>query len=288
MDLQPGQMLAHYRLVGKIGEGGMGIVWKADDTKLGRQVAIKILPEIFAADAERMARFSREAQVLAALNHPHVAAIYGLEEQGPLRGLVLELIDGETLAERIARGPVPVDEALRLAAQIAEAMEAAHETGTVHRDLKPANVKITEKGSVKVLDFGLAKALIGDPAASPNSTQSPTITASPTQAGIILGTASYMSPEQARGRPAGRRSDVWSFGVVLFEMLTGGRLFAGETITDVLAAVVRAEPEWEKLPAGTPPAVRRLLRRCLSKDPDRRLRDFGDVLLEIREAGDEV
>jgi len=287
MSLQSGQMLSHYRLVEKIGEGGMGVVWKAEDMKLGRQVAIKILPVIFANDTERMARFSREAQVLAALNHPHVAAIYGLEEQGPLRGLVLELVDGETLADRIARGPLTVDESLRLAAQIAEAMEAAHETGTVHRDLKPANVKITEKGSVKVLDFGLAKALIGDPAASPNTTQSPTITASPTQAGIILGTASYMSPEQARGRNVDRRSDVWSFGVILFEMLTGQRLFAGETITDVLAAVVRAEPDWEKLPAPTPPAVRRLLRRCLSKDPGRRLRDFGDVLLEIREADDE-
>jgi len=286
MELQPGRMLAHYRLVEKIGEGGMGVVWKADDTKLGRQVAIKVLPEAFAQDAERMARFAREAQVLAALNHPCVAAIYGIEEQGPVRGLVLELIDGETLAERIAGGPVPVDEALHLGSQIAEAMEAAHATGTIHRDLKPGNVKITTKGSVKVLDFGLAKALAGNAPASGSVTQSPTITASPTQAGMILGTASYMSPEQARGRPADRRSDVWSFGVILFEMLTGRRLFSGETVTDVLAAVVRAEPGWDALPAATPPAVHRLLRRCLAKDPERRLRDFGDVLLELREGRD--
>jgi serine/threonine protein kinase len=284
VELQPGRMLAHYRLVEKIGEGGMGVVWKADDTKLGRQVAIKVLPEVFAQDADRMARFAREAQVLASLNHPHVAAIYGLEEQGPVRGLVLELIDGETLAERIAAGPVPVDEALRVGSQIAEAMEAAHATGTIHRDLKPGNVKITAKGSVKVLDFGLAKALAAEPATAQSSTLSPTITASPTLAGVILGTASYMSPEQARGKPADRRSDVWSFGVILFEMLTGNRLFSGETVTDVLAAVVRAEPAWEQLPVDTPQVLRRLLRRCLAKDPERRLRDFGDVFLELREA----
>ncbi len=286
MSLEMGSMLAHYKLAEKIGEGGMGEVFRARDTKLNRDVALKILPEAFASDSQRMARFGREAQVLASLNHPHVGAIYGLEEHGGTKALVLELIKGETLAERVERGPLPVSEALVVASQIAAAMESAHEKGIIHRDLKPANVKITPGGSVKVLDFGLAKALADDATWSPELTRSPTLTVPPTQAGLILGTAGYMAPEQARGRPIDRRADVWAFGVILFEMLTGTRLFAGETVTDILAAVVRAEPDWSKLPDDAPVALKRLLRRCMAKDPAGRLRDFGDVRLELTEAAE--
>ena len=283
MELESGRMLAHYRLAEKIGEGGMGAVYRARDTKLDRDVALKILPQAFTTDADRMTRFAREAQVLASLNHPHVGAIYGLEDQDGIKALVLELIDGEDLNERLAGGTIPLDQALGIAMQIAEGMEAAHEKGIIHRDLKPANVKITTAGKVKVLDFGLAKAMT-DPASSPELSLSPTLTIPATQAGVIMGTASYMAPEQARGRTADKRSDVWAFGVILYEMVVGGRLFAGETVTDILAAVIRAEPDLDKVPANAPPALRRLLRRCLAKNPARRLRDFGDVRLELQEA----
>ncbi|HYX21183.1 MAG TPA: serine/threonine-protein kinase, partial [Thermoanaerobaculia bacterium] len=260
----------------------MGEVYRAHDGKLHRDVAIKVLPESVARDGERLARFQREAQVLASLNHPHIAAIYGLEKSGDLEALVLELVGGETLAERIARGPVPVDEALAIARQIADALEAAHEKGVVHRDLKPANVKVTPEGKVKVLDFGLAKALSGD-ASSPDLTHSPTITAQATQAGVVIGTASYMSPEQARGKAVDKRADIWAFGVVVYEMLTGHKAFEGETVSDVLAAVLRAEIDFTKLPPDTPPAVRDMVRRCLDRDPKHRLRDIGDARIALED-----
>ena len=236
-----------------------------------------------AEDAERLARFQREAQVLASLNHPHIAAIYGLEKVGNLEALVLELVEGETLAERIAGGPIPVDEALEIARQIASALEAAHDRGIVHRDLKPANVKLTPDGKVKVLDFGLAKALTGD-ASSPDVTRSPTLTAAGTQAGVIIGTAAYMSPEQARGRAVDKRADIWAFGAVLYEMLSGRKAFEGETVSDMLAAVLRADIDWSALPRETPPSVRRVLRRCLDRDPKTRFHDIADARLELDEA----
>src|SRR5258705_7957006 len=255
--------------------------------KLDRDVAIKILPEAFAADAERVARFQREAKVLASLNHPNIAIIHGLEHAGGAHALVMELVEGEDLAQRIARGAIPIDEALPIAKQIAEALEAAHEQGIMHRDLKPANIKVRPDGTVKVLDFGLAKlAESGEAApAGRNVTQSPTITspAMMTGAGMILGTAAYMSPEQARGKTVDKRADIWAFGVVVFEMLTGQRLFTGETISDTLASVLKTEPNWRTLPAATPTAVRRLLRRCLEKDRKRRLADVADARLEIEE-----
>jgi serine/threonine protein kinase len=266
--------IAHYRITTKLGEGGMGEVWRATDTKLNRDVAIKILPEAFAQDADRMARFQREAQVLASLNHPNIAAIYGVEE----RALIMELVEGETL-----HGPLPVETALDYARQIAEALEYAHEKGIVHRDLKPANIKVTPEGRSKVLDFGLAKALSGEnTAADPAS--SPTLTMRATVAGVILGTAAYMSPEQARAAAADKRSDIWSFGVVLYEMLTGRQLFRGETVSDTLAAVLKTDPDWSTLPADTPAAIRRLLRRCLERDRKRRMPDIADARLEIDEA----
>jgi serine/threonine-protein kinase len=275
-------MLSHYRLVEKIGEGGMGVVWKADDTVLGRQVAIKVLPDDFAHDAERLARFRQEARLLASLNHPNIAAIYGFEEDesAGVRYLVLELVPGLTLAERLARGALPVDEALTLCRQIAEALEAAHEKGIIHRDLKPGNVKVTPDGKVKVLDFGLAKAFEAEGVAGDLS-HSPTLTSPPTRAGVLLGTASYMSPEQARGKPLDKRTDIWSFGCVLYESLTGKQTFGGESITDVLAAIVKEEPDWHRLPAETSPSVRRLLRRCLVKDARQRLQHIGDARIEI-------
>ena len=284
--VQPGTTLAHYRLVEKIGQGGMGEVFRAEDTKLGREVAIKVLPEMMAADADRLARFEREARSLAALNHPNIAAIYGLEEADDTRFLVLELVPGETLAEHIERGPIPVEQALQIARQIAEGMAEAHAAGILHRDLKPANVKVTPDGKVKVLDFGLAKPFLPDPASgSPDLTQSPTLTfAGATQAGMLLGTAAYMSPEQARGQAVDRRADIWAFGVVLFEMLAGARMFGGGTVSDTLASVLKEEPGWDALPSGTPPAARRLLRRALEKDPARRLRDIIDARLEIDDA----
>ena len=247
--LSAGSKLGPYEIVGAIGAGGMGEVYRARDAKLGRDVALKVLPEALARDAERMARFQREAKVLASLNHPNIAAIYGLEDSGATHALVMELVEGPTLADRIKSGPIPVDEALPIAKQIAEALEYAHERGIVHRDLKPANVKVSRDGAVKVLDFGLAKAVEGEAVAN-DMANSPTITRMATQAGLILGTAAYMSPEQAKGKPVDRRADIWAFGCVLYEMLTGKTSFGGETVTDILAAVVRAEPDWSQLPAG--------------------------------------
>ena len=260
----------------------MGQVYQATDTKLNRQVALKVLPEAFATDPDRLARFQREAQVLASLNHPNIAAIYGLEEADRVRALVLELVEGPTLADRIKQGPIPLDEALPIAKQIAEALEAAHEAGVIHRDLKPANVKVKDDGTVKVLDFGLAKALDPNPTGDPS--QSPTLTAAATQMGVIMGTAAYMSPEQAAGQVADKRSDIWSFGVLLFEMLTGQRIFAGETVSHVLGAVLQVEPKWETLRSDTPQAVTRLLHRCLQKDRKKRLPDIGVARFELDEA----
>lgn len=280
MALVPGSKLGPYEIVSSLGAGGVGEVYLAQDARLGRSVAIKILPEQFSSDAQRMARFDREAKLLASLNHPHIAAIYGLEESNGVRALVMELVEGPTLAERIKQGPLPPDEALPIAKQIAEALECAHERGIVHRDLKPSNVKITPDGAVKVLDFGLAKALEGDVSAVDIST-SPTLSHAATQAGILLGTAAYMSPEQARGKKVDRRADIWAFGAVLYEMLTGRAAFIGETISDTLAAVIRGEPDWSALPEYLPPAINRLLRRCLTKDPIQRLRDIGEARITI-------
>jgi len=289
-----GKTLAHYRITEKIGAGGMGEVYRATDTKLGRDVALKMLPAAFAQDPERMARFQREAQVLASLNHPNIGGIYGLEKEGETFALALELVEGPTLDDRIRSGPMPPSEALPIALQITEAMESAHGSGIVHRDLKPANVKLTPQGNVKVLDFGLAKALEAD-SRSPSGAAldsptvssaltSPVITGALTGANVILGTAAYMSPEQARGASVDKRTDIWSFGVVLFEMLAGRRPFAGDTVSDVLASVLKVEPDWDELPAPTPRALRRLLRRCLEKDPNGRLHDIADARLEIAEA----
>ena len=278
-----GRRIGAYQVQARLGAGGMGEVYRARDTQLGRDVAIKILPRVFNGNSERLARFDREARMLAALNHPHIGAIYGLEDVDGVAALVLELVDGETLAERLARGPLPVAEALSAARQIAEALNAAHEKGIVHRDLKPANIKITPEGVVKVLDFGLAKVLSGD-SAGPDLMPSPTITAGGTREGAILGTAAYMSPEQARGLAVDKRTDIWAFGCVLFEMLTGTAAFPGETISDTFAAILEHEPAWGKLPAAASPAVRRLLERCLEKDPKRRLRDIGDAGMDIDEA----
>jgi serine/threonine-protein kinase len=279
------ESIAHYRITDKIGQGGMGEVYRATDTKLNRDVAIKVLPESFAEDRDRMARFSREAQVLASLNHPNIASIHGLEESEGKRALVMELVEGETLADRLKRGPIPLEEALAIAKQIAEALEEAHENGFIHRDLKPANVKVTPKGTVKVLDFGLAKALEGEAGggSSPDLSQSPTLSAAATAAGVILGTAAYMSPEQARGQAVDRRGDIWSFGVLFLEMLVGKPVYSGETVSDVLARVLEREPDWSSLPADTPPGIRRLLRRCLQKAPRKRLQSIGDARLVIEE-----
>jgi serine/threonine-protein kinase len=259
----------------------MGEVYRARDSKLNGEVAIKVLPEGFAQDAERVARFQREAQVLASLNHPNIAAIYGLEESDGIRALVMELVEGPTLADRIGAGPIPLDEALAIASQIADALEVAHERGVIHRDLKPANVKVTPDEAVKVLDFGLAKVFTEETHDSDLS-HSPTLIKG-TQAGMILGTAAYMSPEQAKGKAVDKRTDVWSFGCVLFEMLAGRQTFSGETLTDTLAAVVRAEPDWDDLPANTPPSILKLLRRCLNKDPKQRLRDIGEARILLEE-----
>ena len=303
-----GSTLAHYEVVAALGAGGMGEVWRAEDTKLGRQVALKVLPEEFASDPDRMARFEREAKVLASLNHPNIATLYGLEnvsgtetETGtdtdsstrpqapgpqdpktsrPQTFLVMELVEGEDLSERIKRGPIPADEAIPIALQIAEALEAAHEQGIVHRDLKPANIKLTEDGTVKVLDFGLAKAWETESGDSSLSL-SPTVTRHATVEGVILGTAAYMSPEQARGKKVDRRADIWAFGVVLWEMLTGRKLFEGETLTDVMAAVVRETIDLDKLPADAPISLRRLAARCLDREPRTRLRDMGEARIVL-------
>jgi serine/threonine-protein kinase len=283
MPLRPGTRFSHYEILGPIGAGGMGEVYRARDTRLGRDVAIKTLPEAFMADPERLSRFEREARLLASLNHPHIGAIYGVEEVESVRGLVLELIEGDTLAERLTTSHLSTAEALAMARQVAEALDAAHDRGIIHRDLKPANIKVTSDGTVKVLDFGLAKAIAGsDPGVDLSA--SPTATAHGTREGAILGTAAYMSPEQARGLPLDKRTDIWSFGCVLYEMLTGRRAFKGETLSDTIGAILRDAPDWQALPADTPPLVRRLLRRCLEKDPTRRLRDIGDASLEIAEA----
>lgn len=282
MSSSPGTRLGAYEIAGPLGKGGMGEVFRARDTRLGREVALKLLPEGLARDGARIARFKREAHVLASLNHPNIGAIYGLEDEGGGRlALVLELVPGDTLEDRLRRGAIPVDEAIGIAKQVAAALEEAHERGVVHRDLKPSNVKVAEDGRVKVLDFGLAKALLGDEAgAAPDLSTSPTLTR-PTEEGLILGTAAYMAPEQARGKAVDKRADIWAFGVVLFEMLTGRRLFLGETVSDTLAAVLTKEPDWNALPAATPPAVQRLLRRCLTRDPRQRLHDAGDARLEL-------
>ena len=277
-----GQTIAHYKVGAKIGAGGMGEVYQATDTKLNREVALKILPEQFAKDHDRMSRFKREAQVLASLNHPNIAAIHGLEQEGDTLAIALELVEGPTLAERIGEGALALEETLNIVKQIAEALEAAHEQGVIHRDLKPANVKVKEDGQVKVLDFGLAKALEGGDSEE-DVGNSPTLSIAATQAGMILGTAAYMSPEQARGQKADKRSDVWSFGVVLFEMLTGKRLFTGDTISDVLAAVLRAEADWDALPEDTPPPIRKLLRRCLTRERKQRLQAIGEARIGIDE-----
>jgi eukaryotic-like serine/threonine-protein kinase len=282
MPLAPTSKIGQYQVTADLGAGGMGEVYRARDTRLGREVALKVLPEAFARDAERMGRFEREAKVLASLNHPNIASIYGFEESGSVRALVMELVEGPTLADRIAKGAMPVDEALPIARQVCDALEYAHERGVIHRDLKPANIKVTPEDAVKILDFGLAKALEGD-AASTDISSSPTLTRMATQAGIILGTAAYMSPEQAKGKSVDRRTDIWAFGCVLFEMLTGKQAFAGETVTDVLAAVLKNEPDWSQLPSATAAHVRVLLRRCLQKVPRQRLRDIGDARISLDE-----
>jgi serine/threonine protein kinase/Tol biopolymer transport system component len=282
--LTAGSRLGPYEVTGSLGKGGMGEVHRARDTRLGREVALKVLPDDLASDPDRLSRLEREARLLASLNHPHIAALYGLEEAGDTRALVLELVEGPTLSDRLRNGKVPVDEALDLGRQIAEALEYAHEHGIVHRDLKPANVKVTAEGSVKLLDFGLAKAWEGNTEPTERSAfaESPTLSHRATAAGVVLGTAAYMAPEQARGKAVDKRADVWAFGVVLLEMLTGRAAFTGETVTDILAAVVKSEPDMTALPGETPAAVRTLLRRCLDKDPKRRLRDIGEarVVLE--------
>jgi len=298
MPLGPGTRLGPYEIIAAIGAGGMGEVYRARDTKLNRDVALKILPAAFASDPDRLARFHREAQVLASLNHPHIGAIYGFEESEevgagfsrPVQALVLEFVDGPTLADRIAQGPIPPDEALPIALQIAEALEAAHEQGIIHRDLKPANIKLRPDGTVKVLDFGLAK--LNDPhvpigPSDPSAlSMSPTITspALMTGVGVLLGTAAYMAPEQARGRPVDKRADIWAFGCVLFEMMTGTRAFGGEETPDVIVALLSREPEWARLPANTSSVLRELLTRCLTKDPRQRLRDIGEARIQVRDA----
>ena len=278
MPLPSGTALGSYEIQSLIGAGGMGEVYRARDTRLKRVVAIKVLPPAFAADPQRMARFQREAEVLASLNHPGIAAIYGLEE----RALVMELVEGQTLA-----GPLPLDTALNYARQIAEALEYAHERGVMHRDLKPANIKITPEGVVKLLDFGLAKA-IEDPVPSGDPSESPTLTLGATRAGVILGTAAYMSPEQAHGKAADRRADIFSFGAVLYEMLTGKRAFTGESVGDTLASVLKLDPDWKNLPAETPESIRRLLKRCMAKDRKQRLQAIGEARITLENPGSEA
>ena len=285
MPLQPGTRLGPYEVVSALGAGGMGEVYRARDTRLKREVALKILPDSFAADPERLARFQREAEVLASLNHPHIAGIHGIEEANGIRALVLELVEGPTLADRITQGPIPLDEALPIARQMAEALEAAHEHGIIHRDLKPANIKLRPDGTVKVLDFGLAKAL--DPAPSAvDVSQSPTITSpAMTRMGVILGTAAYMSPEQAKGKPLDKRTDIWAFGCVLYEMLTGARAFHGEDVTDTLAAVLHGQPDWSALPPNLPAPIAVVLRRCFEKDRRKRIGDVATALALVDDAG---
>ena len=284
--MTPGSRLGPYEILGSLGAGGMGEVYRAADTNLKRQVAIKVLPASVATDADRLARFQREAEVLAALNHPNIAHIFGVEKAGGTFALAMELVEGPTLADRIARGAVPLDEVIPIANQIADALESAHEQGIIHRDLKPANIKLRDDGIVKVLDFGLAKALDQDPRLeNAGSRQAVTVTSpAVTAAGIILGTAAYMAPEQAKGRSVDARADIWAFGCVLFEMLAGRAPFAGESVVDILSTVIQRDPDWSALPAHTPAALRRLLRRCLEKDPKRRLAAIADARLDLDEA----
>ena len=278
-----GKTLGHYEILEPLGKGGMGEVYRARDTKLDRDVAIKVLPEDFASDPDRLARFEREAKLLASLNHANIAAIYGLEDEGDQRFIVMEVVEGETLAGRIARGPVPVAEAGPLFLQVAEGLEAAHEKGVIHRDLKPANIKVSADGRVKILDFGLAKAMAPEEPASgePDVSQSPTLTLAATRRGEILGTAAYMSPEQARGKAVDKRADIWAFGVCLYEALTGRQAFGADTASDSMAALLTRDPTWELLPHDTPEAFRNVLRRCLEKDALHRLRDIGDARIEL-------
>jgi serine/threonine protein kinase len=280
--IQPGARVGSYEIQAFLGAGGMGEVYRARDSRLGRDVAIKILPHLFTADRDRLARFEREAHLLASLNHQNIGAIYGVEESDGVRALVLELVEGETLADRLAHGSVSLPVALGIARQIADGLDIAHQQGIVHRDLKPANIKITPRGTVKVLDFGLAKAVQAEASAS-DPTHSPTVTIGGTREGVLLGTVAYMSPEQARARPVDKRTDIWAFGCVLFEMLSGRAAFAQETTSDTIAAILGREPDWALLPAGTPPSIRRLLQRCLDKNQDSRLRDIGDARLELDE-----
>ena len=287
MSIAPGSKLGVYEVLAPLGAGAMGEVWRARDTRLSREVALKVLPESLSMDRDRLSRFEREAQVLASLNHPNIAAIYGVEETSGATALVLELVEGPTLAQRISQGPLPPDEAVTIARQIAEALEFAHERGVVHRDLKPANVKLSPDGRVKVLDFGLAKAMSVDTATRSDSAISPTVTSLGTIAGVVLGTAAYMAPEQARGANVDRRADIWSFGAVLWEMLTGKRTFEGDTVSDTLASVLRAPIEWKDLPAATPRGVVRLLERCLERDAKKRLRDIGEARIALETLGSE-
>src|SRR5687768_14532356 len=275
--LVPGSLFGSLEVVAPAGQGGMGVVYRARDRRIDRTVALKVLPDLFATDPDRLARFDREARTLGALNHPNIAQIYGLEQSGSTRALVMEFVEGEDLSARIARGPIPVDEAMALAFQIAAALESAHELGIIHRDLKPANVRVREDGVVKVLDFGLAKAMeTGSSVGHASATlTSPAFTAH----GVILGTAGYMSPEQARGRAVDRRADIWAFGVVLYEMLTGARLFDGESVADTIALVVSRAPDMNLLPPGVPDGVRMLIGRCLEREPRQRLRDIGEARL---------
>lgn len=284
MDFAPDRMLSHYRLVEKIGEGGMGMVWRAVDTTLDREVAIKVLPDVFAKDPDRLARFDREAKLLASLNHPGIATIHGLHLSEGVHFLAMELVPGIDLSRRLSEGPIPIDEALGIALKVAEALETAHESGVVHRDLKPANIQIAPDGKVKILDFGLAKALELDPTGGGAASMSPTLTTpAATRVGVILGTAAYMSPEQAKGKPVDRRADIWAFGCLLYEMLAGHRPFSGEGVSEVIAAVIKSPVELRTLPPALPARVRQLVRRCLEKDPRRRLRDMGEARFVLEE-----
>ena len=280
--MNAGQMLSHYRLLEKIGEGGMGVVWKAEDTVLKRDVALKFLPESYDRDPKRLAQFQREARFLASLNHTNIASIHGFEEADGERFLIMELVPGMSLAQRIKKGSLPVEEALKVCCDIARALEAAHDKGVIHRDLKPANAQITPNGEVKVLDFGLAKAF-GAVVSPAEASQQATMTVG-TAEHTIVGTVPYMSPEQASAKELDKRTDIWSFGCILYELLTGQRAFTGDTVSSTIVAIHSQDPNWERLPVETPPGIHRLLHRCLEKEPDRRLHDIADARIEIEDA----